>query len=74
MKQDSAPEKPGAGESLYRKEPKIYARQVKGTFARLRVIAVWVLLGLTMYCRGLISMAIKPFCSICQRANSISWG
>lgn len=46
MKQDSAPEKPGAGESLYRKEPKIYARQVKGTFARLRVIAVWVLLGL----------------------------
>jgi cytochrome c oxidase accessory protein FixG len=46
VKQDSAPEKPGAGESLYRKEPKIYARQVKGTFARLRVIAVWVLLGL----------------------------
>ena len=46
MKQDPAPEEPGAGESLYRKEPKIYARQVKGTFARLRVIAVWVLLGL----------------------------
>ena len=35
-----------AGESLYRKEPKIYPRQVKGRFARLRVVAVWVLLGL----------------------------
>ena len=46
MKQDSAPGQPGPGESLYRKEPKIYARQVKGRFARLRVIAVWVLLGL----------------------------
>ena len=36
----------GTGETLYRKEPKIYPRQVKGRFARLRVIAVWVLLGL----------------------------
>ncbi len=35
-----------AGESLYRKEPKIYPRQVSGRFARLRVIAVWALLGL----------------------------
>jgi len=35
-----------SGESLYRKEPKIYPRQVTGRFARLRVIAVWVLLGL----------------------------
>jgi cytochrome c oxidase accessory protein FixG len=35
-----------AGESLYRKEPKIYSRQVKGRFARLRVMAVWLLLGL----------------------------
>jgi len=35
-----------AGESLYRKEPKIYPRQVTGRFARLRVVAVWVLLGL----------------------------
>jgi cytochrome c oxidase accessory protein FixG len=35
-----------AGESLYRKEPKIYPRKVKGRFARLRVISVWVLLGL----------------------------
>jgi len=34
------------GESLYRKEPKIYPRQVTGRFARLRVVAVWVLLGL----------------------------
>jgi cytochrome c oxidase accessory protein FixG len=33
------------GESLYRKEPKIYSRHVKGHFARLRVIAVWALLG-----------------------------
>jgi len=39
-------EQSGTGESLYRKEPKIYPRQVKGRFARLRVIAVWVLLGL----------------------------
>jgi len=35
-----------AGESLYRKEPKIYPRQVTGRFARLRVLTVWVLLGL----------------------------
>jgi len=35
-----------SGESLYRKEPKIYPRQVTGRFARLRVVAVWVLLGL----------------------------
>jgi len=35
-----------AGESLYRREPKIYPRQVSGRFTRLRVIAVWVLLGL----------------------------
>jgi cytochrome c oxidase accessory protein FixG len=35
-----------AGESLYRKEPKIYPRQVTGRFARLRVVSVWVLLGL----------------------------
>ena len=33
-------------DTLYRKEPKIYPRQVKGRFARLRVLAVWVLLGL----------------------------
>ena len=39
-------EKSSTGETLYRKEPKIYPRQVKGTFTRMRVIAVWVLLGL----------------------------
>ena len=39
-------EKSSTGESLYRKEPKIYPRQVKGRFTRLRVVAVWVLLGL----------------------------
>jgi cytochrome c oxidase accessory protein FixG len=39
-------ENSSTGDSLYRKEPKIYPRQVKGRFARLRVIAVWVLLGL----------------------------
>jgi cytochrome c oxidase accessory protein FixG len=43
---NSNPDQSGAGESLYRKEPKIYPRQVKGRFARLRVTAVWVLLGL----------------------------
>jgi cytochrome c oxidase accessory protein FixG len=37
---------PASGESLYRKEPKIYPRHVTGRFARLRVISVWVLLGL----------------------------
>ena len=35
-----------AGESLYRKEPKVYPRKVSGRFARFRVIAVWLLLGL----------------------------
>jgi len=33
-------------QTMYRKEPKIYPRHVKGRFARLRVLAVWVLLGL----------------------------
>jgi cytochrome c oxidase accessory protein FixG len=33
-------------ESLYRKEPKVYPRQIKGRFTRLRNIAVVVLLGL----------------------------
>lgn len=46
MSQEPGSEQSGTGESLYRKEPKIYARQVKGKFSRLRVIAVWVLLGL----------------------------
>ncbi len=46
MSKKSSPGLPEAGESLYRKEPKIYPRQVTGRFARLRVIAVWVLLGL----------------------------
>jgi len=45
-KQPATPGEPEAGESLYRKEPKIYPRQVSGRFARLRAIAVWVLLGL----------------------------
>ena len=35
-----------AGDSLYRKEPKVYPRDVKGTFASLRKLAVLVLLGL----------------------------
>jgi cytochrome c oxidase accessory protein FixG len=35
-----------AGESLYCKELKVYPRHVSGRFARLRVIAVWALLGL----------------------------
>ncbi len=34
-----------AGESLYRKEPKIYPRQVTGRFARLRVVAGLLLLA-----------------------------
>ena len=36
----------GAGESLYRKEAKVYPRDVKGTFASLRKLAMVVLLGL----------------------------
>ena len=39
-------EKQVNSDDLYRKEPKIYPRQVSGRFARLRVLAVWVLLGL----------------------------
>jgi cytochrome c oxidase accessory protein FixG len=46
VSQDPSPDQSGTGESLYLKEPKIYPRQVKGRFARLRVIAVWLLLGL----------------------------
>ena len=36
----------GAGESLYRKEAKVYPRDVNGTFASLRKLAMVVLLGL----------------------------
>lgn len=36
----------GAGEPLYRKEPKVYPRDVKGAFASLRKLAMVVLLGL----------------------------
>jgi cytochrome c oxidase accessory protein FixG len=43
---ESDPVETGTGKSLYKKEPKIHPRQVKGRFARLRVISVWVLLGL----------------------------
>jgi len=32
-------------QSLYRKEPKVYPREVTGRFDRLRRIAMWVLLG-----------------------------
>ncbi len=35
-----------AGDSLYRKDPKVYPRDVKGTFANLRKLAVFMLLGL----------------------------
>jgi cytochrome c oxidase accessory protein FixG len=37
---------PDTGDSLYRKDPKVYPRDVKGRFASLRNIAVFVLLGL----------------------------
>jgi cytochrome c oxidase accessory protein FixG len=46
VSQESGPDQHETGDSLYRKEPKIYPRQVKGQFARLRIIAVWLLLGL----------------------------
>ena len=36
----------GSGDSLYRKEAKVYPRDVKGTFASLRKLAMVVLLGL----------------------------
>jgi cytochrome c oxidase accessory protein FixG len=36
----------GSGESLYRKEAKVYPRDVKGIFASLRKLAMVVLLGL----------------------------
>ena len=39
-------QKPDAEDSLYRKDPKVYPRDVKGTFASLRKIAVVALLGL----------------------------
>jgi polyferredoxin len=35
-----------AAETLYESAPKIYPREIDGRFARLRVAAVWVLLGL----------------------------
>jgi cytochrome c oxidase accessory protein FixG len=39
-------QKTDAADSLYRKDPKVYPRDVKGTFASLRKLAVFVLLGL----------------------------
>ncbi|HSC10021.1 MAG TPA: 4Fe-4S dicluster domain-containing protein [Rhodanobacteraceae bacterium] len=35
-----------SGESLYAAQPKIYPREIDGRFARLRIVAVFVLLGL----------------------------
>ena len=35
-----------SGESLYKKEPKVYPRDVSGRFASLRKLSVFVLLGL----------------------------
>jgi cytochrome c oxidase accessory protein FixG len=35
-----------AGGSLYLAEAKVYPREVKGRFARLRILSVWVLLGI----------------------------
>ncbi len=35
-----------AGESLYLAEAKVYPREVKGRYARLRTLSVWVLLGI----------------------------
>ena len=35
-----------SGDSLYRKDPKVYPRDVTGKFASLRKLAVWALLGL----------------------------
>ncbi len=46
MTEEPRPDQSGTEDSLYRKEPKIYPRQVNGRFARLRVTAVWALLGL----------------------------
>ena len=37
---------PPAGESLYLAEAKVYPREVKGRYARLRTLSVWVLLGI----------------------------
>ena len=37
---------PDEADSLYRKDPKVYPRDVKGKFASLRKLAVFVLLGL----------------------------
>jgi cytochrome c oxidase accessory protein FixG len=36
----------GAGDSLYLAEAKVYPREVRGRFARLRTLSVWVLLGI----------------------------
>jgi polyferredoxin len=36
----------GSGESLYAAQPKVYPREIDGRFARLRLLAVFVLLGL----------------------------
>ena len=43
-----APESPATavGESYYQAHQKIYPREVQGRFARLRTLAVWVLLGI----------------------------
>ena len=39
-------QKQDTGDSLYRRDPKVYPKEVKGRFARLRNLAVVVLLGL----------------------------
>jgi cytochrome c oxidase accessory protein FixG len=46
MKPSGAAAVAAAGDSYYQAHQKVYPREIHGRFARLRVLAVWVLLGL----------------------------
>jgi cytochrome c oxidase accessory protein FixG len=46
MSATGSPPKPADGDSYYAAHQKVYPREVTGRFARLRVTAAWVLLGL----------------------------
>src|SRR3546814_17263593 len=60
------------GGSHYVSERKVYPRDVAGTLNRLRVAAVFWLLGMYYVFRGCSGMAARRCCSTCRRASSTS--
>jgi hypothetical protein len=67
-----------ADKSLYRKDPKVYPRDVTGTFASLRKLAMFVLMGLYYFIPWInwgghqSGGGPSLYCSPCRRVRSLS--